>query len=293
MKRAFMGKLQIESVECRMTEERISRFVIYLHAEERSQETMAKYLRAVKAFQNWLGNQTVTKGRVVEWKESLRKSGKAAVTVNGMLAALHSLFAMLGWDDCKVKYLKVQRQMFRDASRELNREEFFRLVAAARKSSNERLALLLEAICGTGVRVSEVKFLTVEAVKRGKAEVMLKGKTRTILIPGRLAKKLMTYCQKQKIVSGEIFLTARGTGMSRRQIWGEMKYLCKKAGVAPGKVFPHNLRHLFARACYQVCQDIVQLADVLGHSSLETTRISLVTTGAEHTRRMERLGLVS
>ncbi len=277
----------------RITEERIALFAAHLQTEERSAETRAKYLHVVQGFQTWLGDQTVTKDRVAEWKEHLKQTGKAAVTVNGALAALHSFFAMLGWKECRVKYLKVQRKMFRDTSRDLNREEFARLVAAAQRAGDERLALLLEAICSTGVRVSEVRYLTVEALHKGRAEVDLKGKIRTILIPDRLVKKLLKYTQKQKITSGEIFITARGTGISRRQIWGEMKRLCQKAGVDASKVFPHNLRHLFARAYYRVCKDIVQLADVLGHSSIQTTRIYLLTTGTEHARRMEQLGLIS
>lgn len=276
-----------------MTLRQIGQYERYLHREERSQETMHKYLRDVRSFYAWLANRPVTKERVAEWKEGLQQSGKAAITVNGALAALHSFFTMLGWNECRVKYLKIQRQMFRDASRELDRNEFSRLVTAARQSGNERLALLLEAICGTGVRVSEIQYLTVEAVRKGRTDISLKGKIRTILIPARLAKKLLKYAQKQKITSGEIFVTASGKGLCRRQIWGEMKKLCKAAGVDESKVFPHNLRHLFARTYYRVCRDIVQLADVLGHSSIETTRMYLITTGAEHSRRLDQLGLVS
>lgn len=150
----------------------------------------------------------------------------------------------------------------------------------------------MEAICGTGVRVSEVRYLTVEAAKTGRADISLKGKIRTILIPGKLCRKLLKYAQKEKIASGEIFLTKSGNSLSRRQIWAEMKRLCEKAGVEPSKVFPHNLRHLFATAFYKTCRDIVRLADVLGHSSVETTRIYLLTTGTEHARLLERLGLV-
>ncbi len=275
-----------------MTVEQIQTYEGYLRREERSRETMHKYLRDVRIFYRWLERRPVTREVVAEWKETLLQSGKAAVTVNGALAALHSFFAMLGWSECRVKYLRIQRQMFRDASRELNRDEFSRLVMVARQSGKERLALVLEAICGTGVRVSEVKYLTVEAVRKGRAEVALKGKIRTILIPGKLAKKLLKYAQKQKITCGEIFVTASGKGLCRRQIWGEMKKLCKTAGVEASKVFPHNLRHLFARAYYRLCKDIVRLADVLGHSSIETTRIYLVTTGAEHSQQLDRLGLV-
>ena len=163
----------------------------------------------------------------------------------------------------------------------------------ARTQGRERLALLLETICGTGIRVSEVRYVTVEAVYRGRAEISLKGKIRTILLPGKLCRKLLKYARKQKIASGEIFLTRNGTSLSRRQIWTELKRLCKSAGVESAKVFPHNLRHLFATIFYRACKDIVRLADVLGHSSIETTRIYLVTSGAEHARQLERLGLVS
>ncbi len=276
-----------------ITNQQIRQFKAYLRAEDRSQESIGIYFRDVQSLSDWLHDRPVTKPLTAEWKEHLRASGKAAVTVNGALAALHSFFAMLGWNECRVKYLKVQRRMFRDASRDLDRNEFSRLVVAARQGGNERLALLLETICSTGVRVSEVKYLTVESLRKGRADIALKGKIRTILIPGKLCKKLLRYAQKQKITRGEIFVTASGKGMGRRQIWGEMKNLCKAARVDESKVFPHNLRHLFARSYYQACKDIVQLADVLGHSSIDTTRIYLLTTGAEHSRQLDQLGLVS
>ncbi len=281
MKKRIMTIMQIES------------FKMYLHTEERSQETMTKYLRDVRAFYRWLEERPVTKDLVAAWKEHLQQLGKAAVTVNGALAAVHSFFAMLGWNECRVRYLKIQRPVFRNASRELSREEFVRLVHAAQRTGNERLAVLLEAICSTGIRASEVRYLTVEAVRKGRADISLKGKIRTILIPDKLAKKLMKYAKKEKIAAGAIFVTASGRGISRTQIWHEMKKLCNVAEVDAEKVFPHNLRHLFARSYYKVCKDIVQLADVLGHSSIQTTRIYLMTTGAEHARQLNLLGLVS
>ena len=183
--------------------------------------------------------------------------------------------------------------IFRDSDRELTREEYSRLTAAAQGMGRERLALLIETICATGVRVSEVRFITVEAVRAGKAEISLKGKIRTILLPGRLCRKLEKYARKNKIASGEIFLTRSGKPLSRKQIWAEMKGLCKAAAVEPSKVFPHNLRHLFARCFYRACRDVAKLADVLGHSSMETTRLYLISTGAEHARTLERLRLVS
>ena len=203
------------------------------------------------------------------------------------------LFGFLGWEGCKVKHLKVQRRLFREPGKELTREEYERLVIAARISGKARLALLLEAICATGIRVSEVRYLTVEAARAGKAEIMLKGKIRTILLPNKLCRKLLKYAKKQNTAAGEVFVTRSGKSLSRKQIWAEMKALCKAAGVAPSKVFPHNLRHLFARIFYKACKDVAKLADVLGHSSIETTRIYLISTGAEHAKMLEKLRLVS
>ena len=205
---------------------------------------------------------------------------------------MNQFFTFLGWEDCRVKSLKIQRKLFRDDRRELTREEYERLLDAAHGLGRERLALLLETICATGIRVSEVKYITVEAARAGRAEVSLKGKLRTILLPGKLCRKLKKYARAQKIASGEIFRTRSGKSLSRRQIWAEMKRLCKSAGVAPSKVFPHNLRHLFARTFYKVCRDVVKLADVLGHSSVETTRIYLISTGAEHAGILRKMRLI-
>lgn len=277
--------------ERRMTAERIAAYGRYLRAEERAPATVEKYLRDVGRFAAWLDGGAVTKEAVAGWKERL-SDRHAPSTVNGALAALNGLFRFLGWD-VRAKFLKVQRRMFREPSRELTRGDYERLTAAARERGQDRLALLMEAICATGVRVSEVKYLTVEAARLGRAEISMKGKIRTILIPAKLCRKLLKYAKKQKTVSGEIFLTRNGNPMSRRQIWAEMKRLCACAGVEPSKVFPHNLRHLFATAFYRACKDIARLADVLGHSSIETTRIYLLTSGAEHQRQLDRLGLVS
>ena len=275
-----------------ITNELLLAFSEYLQSNERAPGTIEKYLRDVSAFRIWLGNRSVTKELTAEWKERLLENNHAPVTVNSMLAAVNSFVRFAGWDDCQVKFLKLQRRLFRDAGRELSRAEYERLVETAANLSRPRLALLMEAICGTGVRVSEVRYLTVEAVQAGRADISLKGKIRTILIPNKLCRKLLKYARKQKITSGEIFLTRSGKGMSRRQIWAEMKSLCERAGVEPSKVFPHNLRHVFAAAFYKSCKDIVRLADVLGHSSVETTRIYLLTTGVEHAQMLERLGLV-
>jgi len=279
-------------IERKLTAERLAAYGQCLRREERAPGTVEKYLRDVRAFAAWTENRPITQELAAEWKGRLLATGHVPGTVNSMLAALNSLFRFLGWD-IRVKFLKVQRRMFRDQSRELTREEYDLLVSTARAEGKERLALLMETICATGVRVSEVKYLTVEAARSGRAEITLKGKIRVILLTNKLRRKLLKYTRKNKIASGEIFITRSGKGMSRRQIWAEMKGLCKAAGVDPEKVYPHNLRHLFARIFYKACKDIARLADVLGHSSIETTRIYLLTTGAEHTRQLERLGLVS
>ena len=268
-------------------------FQQHLAEEERELGTIEKYMREVKKFALWQGRRKVTKETVSEWKEQLRQSGYKPETVNGKLSAVNKFLSCMGWGECCVKYLKIQRRLFRSTGRELTKDEYTRLVETAQGLGKTRLALLIETICATGIRVSEVKYITAEALRAGRADISLKGKIRTVLLPGKLCRKLQKYAKKQKITSGEIFLTRSGKGVSRRQIWAEMKALCKQARVAPSKVFPHNLRHLFARTFYQASRDVAKLADVLGHSSIETTRIYLISTGAEHVRQLDRLGLIS
>ena len=276
-----------------LAEPQFQAFVRQLRREERSPATVRKYLREVRAFATWLGGREVTKETAAQWRDALQARGLTAATINGKLSALDRLFSFLGWEECRARHLNIQRKTFRDAGRELTREDYERLTATAEKQGKSRLALLMEAICATGIRVSEVKYLTVEAALEGKAEVSLKGKIRTILIPNKLCRKLLKYAQKQNTASGEIFLTRSGRGLSRKQIWAEMKALCRAAGVEPSRVFPHNLRHLFARCFYRACRDVAKLADVLGHSSIETTRIYLISTGAEHARTLDSLRLIS
>ena len=276
-----------------ITGEQLQAFRQRLVWEEKSPATIEKYLRDAAAFTAWLDGRAASKAAAGAWKAALLEAKLAPATINVKLAAVNRFLVFLGWPAFRVKPLRIQRRLFRDDSRELTRPEYLRLLETARTQGRERLALLLETICGTGIRVSEVRYVTVEAVYRGRAEISLKGKIRTILLPGKLCRKLLKYARKQKIASGEIFLTRNEKGISRRQIWAEMKALCDKAGVAPSKVFPHNLRHLFARTFYRVCRDVAKLADVLGHSSIETTRIYLISTGAEHARALERLRLVS
>lgn len=276
----------------RLKQAQLTAYVRFLREEERSAATVEKYLRDTEAFAVWLKGGTVTKEAAAGWKEELLAKGLSPATINAKLAAVNGLFRFLGWEELRVKFLKVQRRAFRNADRELSRGEYGRLLETARAQGRKELELLLETICSTGIRVSEVRYITVEAAARGRAEVALKGKIRTILLPSRLCRKLLKYGKKQKIVSGELFLSEDGKTISRCRIWREMKRLCQAAGVEPSKVFPHNLRHLFAAAFYQATGDIVKLADVLGHSSINTTRIYLLTTGEEHARCLERLRLV-
>ena len=276
----------------KITEETLAAFARQLGEEERSPATLEKYLREVRQFAAFLGGREVTRELAAAWREEL-SARQSPATVNGKLTALDRLLAFLGWEDCRVKHLRVQRQLFRDSARELSREEYARLVETARRLGRSRLSLLMETICVTGIRVSEVRYITAEAVREGRTEIALKGKIRTILLPGKLCRKLEKYARQKKITSGELFLTRSGRPMSRKQIWAEMKGVCRAAGVAPSKVFPHNLRHLFARCFYRVSRDVAKLADVLGHSSIETTRIYLISTGAEHARTLDQLRLIS
>ncbi|WP_308526508.1 tyrosine-type recombinase/integrase [uncultured Oscillibacter sp.] len=276
-----------------ITEEWVTSFGQYLRQEERSAGTIEKYLRDVRAFAAWLGGTPLTKEAAALWKGGLLDQGCTPATVNSKLAAINKFFSFAGWAEFRVKPLKIQRRLFRDDSRELTRAEYLRLLETARALGRERLALLMETICATGIRVSEVQNITVEAARRGKTEIALKGKIRTILLPGKLCRKLLKYARKRQIASGKIFLTKGGRGMSRGQIWAEMKALCQEAGVAASKVFPHNLRHLFARTFYKAYRDVAKLADVLGHSSLETTRIYLISTSAEHAVMLEGLHLLN
>ncbi len=271
----------------------ISAYGEMLAREERSESTIQKYLRDVRAFLTWLSGNAVTKESAIAWKKHLLSTDYTPATINSMLSAINGFFHFMGWDDCRVKFLRIQRRMFRDQSRDLTKTEYQKLLETAQDQGKTRLALLMETICATGIRVSEVKYITVEAAYRGRADIILKGKIRTILLPKKLCRKLLKYARKQKIKSGEIFCTATGHSLSRRQIWREMKALCKAADVEKSKVFPHNLRHLFAVTFYKVCKDIVKLADVLGHSSIETTRIYLLSTGTEHIHTLEKLGLLS
>ena len=275
-----------------ITTERIEAYCLSLLADERSAGTISKYHRDLTAFSLWLDGRAVTKETAAGWKSHLSHRGYAPCTVNSMLAAVNGFCRFMAWH-IKVKFLKIQRQLFRDPAREMTREEYTRLLTTARETGQERLALIMETLCATGIRISELRYITVEAAKDGRATIALKGKIRTILLPTKLYRKLIKYAKKEKIASGAIFRTKSGTPISRRQVWYELKRLCQAAGVEPTKVFPHNFRHLFATTFYKACKDIARLADVLGHSNIETTRIYLAVSGDEQTRQLDRLGLVS
>lgn len=276
-----------------ITNEQLQEFKEYLKNEERESSTIAKYLHDVQVFVGWLGEKEITKEKLTGYKEYLIEKKYNPKTINGILSAINKFLTFVGQSELKVKYLRIQRQLFRNSNRELTQAEYLKLINKAQELGKERLSLLMQTICATGIRVSELKYITVETVKAGKAEISLKGKIRTILLTGKLCKKLLKYAKHKKITSGEIFITRSGRGLGRKQIWAEMKALCKKSGVSAGKVFPHNLRHLFARAFYRVCKDVAKLADVLGHSSIETTRIYLISTGAEHLQTLNKLQLLS
>ena len=269
----------------------LEKFEDRLKNEERSQATIQKYLHDIRVFMMYLGDDIVDKSKVLSYKEMLGEKYEVS-SANSMIAALNTFFRFTEWIDCCVKQFKVQRQIFCSEERELTRQEYTRLVETAKKKGNERLNLIIQTICCTGIRVSELQYITVEAIRSGEAVVRCKGKTRTVFIVKELRKRLIRYIQNNELQSGAVFVTKTGKPINRTNVWREMKALCKKAGVSPDKVFPHNLRHLFARTFYGIEKDIAKLADILGHSSINTTRIYIVSTGKEHRQRMENMRLV-
>lgn len=266
----------------------------YLQENERSAGTIGKYLHDVQTLLSYLKEKEaeITKDSILTWRGHLQAQGLSPRTINAKLSAVNGFLRYIGRENCRVRFLKVQRRLFRGSERDLTRTEYERLLKTASEQGRERLYLLMETICATGIRVGELRFITWEAVQRGQVEITSKGKVRTILLTGKLCRKLKKYAKAKKIESGEIFRTRNGQPISRRQVWAEMKSLCRTAQVDATKVFPHNLRHLFATLFYGVCRDIVKLADVLGHSSIETTRVYLIATGAEHRKLLDRLRLV-
>ena len=270
----------------------VEMFKEHLRLEEKSENTIEKYIRDVKAFSSYVNGRTVSKEITIEYKQALLEKGYAVRSINSMIASLNSFFLFIGKTDLIIKTIKEQRQLFCSEEKELSKEEYTRLVNAAKSKGNWRLSLIIQTICGTGIRVSELKYITVEAVERGEAVVLCKGKRRSVFIVKALQTKLLRYIKEQKIKTGSVFVTKTGKPINRTNIWRDMKNLCKEANVNSQKVFPHNLRHLFARVFYGIEKDIAKLADLLGHSSINTTRIYIISTGSEHRQRMEGMRLV-
>ena len=268
--------------------DRINEFIEYLKINEKSKATIDKYLRDVIAFYKTIINQKLTKETVLAYKNIICEK-YAAISVNSMLAAVNKFLDFIGASELKVKRLKIQRNMFINEQKELTKQEYYRLIKAAQQQSNKRLNLILQTICSTGIRISELKYITKEAINNGRAEINCKGKLRVIFLPKDLCKKLKQYSISKNIKTGSVFITKNGNELDRSNIWRDMKKLCEYAKVAPEKVFPHNLRHLFARMFYAIEQDIVKLADILGHSSINTTRIYTASSGREHQEKIEKL----
>lgn len=274
----------------KITIENISNFAGYLTQEEKSPSTIQKYQRDILAFMEWMGDGCVDKGMVIRYKEYLLEK-YAPASVNSVLSSLNSFFEYLGEHSSKVKLLRIQRSVFLDKDRELTKAEYTRLLETA-SVRNKRLYYIMQTLCSTGIRISELKYITLEAVREGRSTIRSKGKLRTVILPDRLCKMLRKYAEKNGIKSGSIFVTRSGNPLDRSNIWSDMKKLCKSAGVSKDKVFPHNLRHLFARTFYSVQKDIARLADILGHTSINTTRIYTMETGEVHKRQIQELGLL-
>lgn len=274
-----------------ITPERIKKYAAFLREQERAAATVEKYVHDLTALGDFLAGRPVSKGVLLEWKEDL--IGRCApASVNNKLAAVNGFLAFCGLNELRLRKLKIQKALFLNEDKELTRAEYVRLVRAAERAENQRLSLVIQTICATGIRVSELRFITAEAVQTGRAEVANKGKRRVIFLPDKLRRLLKHYLQKQRITAGAVFLSKNGRPLNRSNIWRDMKKLCESAGVEPSKVFPHNLRHLFARTFYSLEKDLSRLADILGHTSITTTRVYTAESGAIHARQIGRLGLV-
>ena len=267
-------------------------YVQFLETEEKSTGTIKKYRRDIEEFSRFLdGRDEVSRELVLEFKRTLTER-YASSTVNSKLAALNSFFHYQGWDSLRVKFLKIQASVFREAEKDLSRAEYLRLLQVARSQGKIQLALIMETIGATGIRIGELPFITVESIRSGRTEVSNKGKRRIVFLPRKLRDRLLQFCRRQGIRTGTIFLSSRGNPVDRSNLWKEMKTLCRVSGVLPEKVFPHNLRHLFAKVFYAQNKDIAKLADLLGHGSIQTTRIYLMETGTAHEKLIERMGLL-
>lgn len=275
----------------KITNELIQKFKEYLIDEEKSPSTLDKYIRDITVFMEWCKETELSKSVVLEYKQTIVEK-YAPASVNSILSSLNSFFAYNEWYDLKVKALKIQRQIFASKDKELTKAEYERLLVAAKQKKNQRLYYLMQTICATGIRVSELKAITVSAIKNGQATINCKGKMRIVILPKRLCKMLKDYIKENNIKSGSVFVSKNGKPLDRSNIWSDMKKLCEYAGVSKNKVFPHNLRHLFARTYYSIQKDVVRLADILGHSNVNTTRIYTMETGEIHRQQIQRLGLL-
>ena len=274
-----------------ITDDLIQKYKEYLCTEEKAEATIEKYIRDITAFKKWLAEQILNKQQVLDYKNYLIQN-YAPASVNSVISSLNSFFEFCNWYEIRIKTIKIQKQIFAKAERELTKAEYTRLLIAAKSKKQNRLHLLLQTICSTGIRISELKFITVEALKNETAEIRCKGKLRYVFLPRSLCKALAKYAKQQKIQSGSIFVSRNGNPLDRSNVWSEMKKLCDAAGVPRNKVFPHNLRHLFAKVYYSVQKDIVRLADILGHSSINTTRIYTKESGEIHRVQIQKLGLL-
>lgn len=275
-----------------LSEKQLERYAVYLRQQERAESTVRKYLHDLRDLEQYADGKPLTRERVLAWKEELQRD-KRASTVNSMLAAANGFFTFMGWQELCLRFLKVQKALFREESRELTRGEYFSLVREAQKEGNYKLSLAMQTICATGIRVSELQYITVEVVAAGRAVIRNKGKLRTVFLPEPLRKLLQNYLRTQKITAGAVFVTKSGKPLDRANIWRSMKLLCEKAEVPSEKVFPHNLRHLFARTYYTAEKDLVRLADLLGHSNVNTTRIYTAESNTDYAKRMEKLDLIA
>ncbi len=275
-----------------ITVKEINAFKKALQLDEKSTATIEKYTRDVTSFMYYLNENAITKETTIEYKAHLLDMGYSIRSVNSIIASLNSFFTFFGWYNFKLKSIKVQRSIYCSKEKEITKAEYIRLIQTAYSKGNTRLGLIIETLGATGIRISELQFITVEAVNNNEAIVFCKNKMRRVFIVEKLKKKLLRYIASQQIKSGCIFVTRTGKPMNRCNIWREMKGICEDANINPKKVFPHNLRHLFARAFYSIEKDIAKLADVLGHSSINTTRIYIITSGEEHRRHMENIRLI-
>lgn len=274
-----------------LTRERLSDYEFFLREQEKAGNTVKKYMQSLASLRSHLAGAPITKAALIEWKEELVRE-YAPASVNAMIAAVNSFLNFMEWTGCRIQPLKIQRATFRREEKELTRSEYARLVKTAEKMGKERLALVLQTITSTGIRVSELQFITMEAVRCGRAVVRCKGKSREVFLPKKLCRCLDAYMREQKRRSGLVFVTKSGKKLDRSNIWREMKSLCEEAGVSAEKVFPHNLRHLFARTYYSLEKDLSRLADILGHTSVATTRIYTAESGAIHRAQLERMGMI-